>query len=321
MNRPFPVSATLTAVAIGYSNPSAGMIHRGVLPPVPVTSERFTWLTYPIDQAFTVPELQVGRKGRVNEVEFSAKPQEGTVKHYGLDDVIPITDIDEAKKARERKVSKYDPEGAATEGLSRLIELGREVRAARIVQKPENYDKERRIALVGEAKFSNFEKSDPFEVLNAAMTKPLVYRANTISMGQEVWEVIKRHPRLIKAVKGGMTSDGAISREQFAELMEIDPARFYVGISMENAAAKGQPVNLVKVWGNSIQLSYVDTSKASPEDNILTWGFTAEYETRIAGSLPAPEVGLKGGIRIRVGEMVEEVVCAKSLGFIIRDAV
>lgn len=321
MNRPFPVSATLTAIAIGYKNPNAGMIHSGVLPPVPVVSERFSWLTYPIAQAFTVPELQVGRKGQVNQVEFTAESNEGTVRHYGLDDVIPITDIDEAKKARETKRSTYDPEAAATEGLSRLIELGREVRAARIVQKPENYDAERRIALANEQKFSNFEKSDPFALLNDAMNKPLVYRANTVSMGQEVWEIIKRHPRLIKAAKGGLTEDGAISREQFAELLEIDPKRLLIGISMENAAAKGQPVNLVKVWGNSIQLLYVDTSKASPEDNILTWGFTAEYETRIAGSVPAPEVGLKGGARIRVGEMVEEVVCAKSLGCIIQNII
>lgn len=321
MNRPFPTSSTLTAIAIGYQNKAAEMLHQRVLPAVPVNSERFSWLSFPIEQAFTVPELRVGRKSSPAQVEFNAVENEGTVKHYGLDDVIPITDIDEARTARLHKRSSYDPEGAAVEGLTRLVLLGREIRAAEVVQDPENYDAARRLALAGTDKFSDFANSDPFGVLNAGMTKPLVYRANTVAMGQEVWETIKRHPKLIKAAKGGLAEDGAITRAQFADLMEIEHNRLLVGVSMVNAANKGQPVNLVKVWGNSIQMLYIDEAKSSPEDNNLTWGFTAEYETRIAGSIPAPNVGIKGGMRVRVGEMVDEVVCAKSLGYIIQNVI
>jgi len=90
---------------------------------------------------------------------------------------------------------------------------------------------------------------------------------------------------------------------------------------MFNTANKGQPVNLQRVWGKSIQFHYIDQKKAAATDNVLTWGFTAEYESRIAGSIDAPNVGIKGGKQIRVAEMVDEVVCAKSLGCIIQNAV
>lgn len=321
INRPFPTSATLTAIAVGYRNKAAEMLHTKVLPSVPVMSERFSWLSFPIAEAFTVPEMQVGRKSQPGQVEFSSEEHEGSVKHYGLDDLIPITDIDEARKAREAGRSRYNPEGAAVEGLTNLVLLGREIRAAGVVQSPNNYDADRRLALAGGDKFSDFANSDPFEVLNAGMTKPLVYRANTVAMGQEVWEVIKRHPKLLKAAKGGLAEEGAISRAQLAELLEIEPQNLLIGTSMVNLARKGQSVNLAKVWGNSIQMLYIDTAKGSAMDNVLTWGFTAEHETRIAGSIPAPNVGLKGGMQLRVGEMVEEVVCAKSLGYLIQDVI
>lgn len=321
MNRPFPINATLTAIAIGYRNSAASLIYDKVLPAVPVYSEKFNWLSFPIAEAFTVPELQVGRTSQPGQVSFTAEDNEGRIKHYGLDDVIPITDIDEAKEARERKASTFDPEGNAVEGLTSLVQLGREVRAAKVVQDANNYDAARRVVLAGNQQFNDFANSDPFEVMNDCMRKPLIYRANTISMGEDVWEKIKRHPRLIKAVKGGLAEDGAINRQQFAELMEIKPENLLIGAGMVNVAAKGQPVDLRYAWGKSIQFLHIDMSKKNATDNVLTWGFTAENGKRMAGTIINPNVGIKGGLQIRVAEMVEEIVCAKSLGCIIQNAI
>ena len=320
-NRPFPVDAIATAVAIAYRNPDISIIHKSVLPPIPVLAENFSWLEYPIGEAFTVPELQVGRLGRVGEVSFSAVSHDGKTRDYGLDDVVPLSDIREAEKARQSKVSSYDPVASAIEGLANLVNLGREIRAANVVQNPANFDTDRKLALAGTDKFSDFENSDPFAVLNEGMRKPLVFRANTIVMGEVVWEVIKRHPRLIKAVKGGLTDEGAISRVQFAELMEIKPERLLIGSSIVNMSRPGQDIDLQQVWGNSIQMLYVSSTKASATDGVLTWGFTAENGTRIAGSIDEPLVGLEGGRRVRIGEKVHEVVCAKSLGYQIQDVI
>lgn len=319
--KPFPVDATMTAITIGYKNPSANLIHARVLPSVTVGSERFTYHTFDVGEWFTLPEVQVGRKGQVGQVEFSAKRESGEVFDYGLDDAIPSTDISEAKRMRENRVSMYDPEGVAVEGLTHLIQLHREKRASTLIQDAANYDTGRKTTLSGTSQFSDFEHSDPFGVIDDGMRKPLVYRANTIVMGEVVWETIKKHPKLLKAVKGNLADEGAITRRQFAELMEIDPADFLVGVSMVNAAAKGQAVNLVKVWGNFVACLYIDRGKSSAEDQNMTWGFTAELGGRTAGAIEDPDIGIHGGRRVRVAEQVREVVCAKSLGYLIKDPI
>lgn len=312
-NRPFPVDATMSAVAIAYRNKE--LIHGKALPPVPVVSETFSWLEYPVGEAFTVPDLEVGRKARPGQVEFSAEEREAKTRDYGIDDAIPMSDVREAARAREAGTSTVDPIGTAVSGLSHLIQLGREVRTAAIVQNPDNYDASRKTSLAGTAKFSDYANSDPFGVLEEGMMKPLLHRANTIIMGQDVWSTTKRHPKLIKAVKGGLTEDGAISRVQFAELLEVEPERLLIGMGMVNLARKGQPVDLKYVWGNSIQLLYLEEHKSGPKDGVMTWGFTAECGGPIAGKIDDADIGIEGGFRVRVAEKVRELVCAKSLGY------
>lgn len=321
VNRPFPLDPTLTAIAIGYRNPAATLLYSRVLPTVEVMSEQFKWTEFPLGEGFTVPELEVGRKGRVNQVEFTATEKDSSTKDYGLDDAIPYSDIQAAARARAEKRSNIDPRNMAVEGLTNLIELGREVRAAQIVQDANNYDADKKIALVGTDKFSDYDNSDPYGVIDEGMDKTLVYRPNHIVMGQPVWSKIKRHPKMIKAVKGGLTEDGAITKAQFAELFELPPENVLIGMAQVNLSRKGQNVALSRVWGKSIQLLYLDPSKRQADGSVITWGFTAELGGRISGSIEDKDIGLEGGERIRVGEKVRELVAAKSVGYQIQGAV
>ncbi|MDG3575982.1 capsid protein [Rhizobium sp. YJ-22] len=321
VNRPFPVDPTLTAIAIGYRNPAGTLIYNRVLPGVPVLSEQFKWTEFPLGQGFTVPDLEVGRKSRPAQVEFTAEERDSSIKDYGLDDAIPQSDIDAAARARAARLSNIDPRNMAVEGLTNLVELGREVRAAAVVQDPNNYDASRKIVLTGTDRFSDFANSDPYGVIDEGMDKTLVYRPNHIVMGQPVWSKIKRNPKLIKAVKGGLTEDGAITKAQFADLFEIPLENFLVGMAQVNLARKGQSVNLSRVWGNSVALLYLDPSKKQADGSVISWGFTAELGGRISGSIPDPDIGLNGGERVRVGERVRELVAAKSVGYLIQNAV
>lgn len=313
--RPFPIDATLTAIAIGYRNPAHVLIGNRALPPLQVGGETFKWSEFPLDEGFTVPDLKVGRKGKVNQVEFTATEKEASVSDYGLDDAIPHSDITAAARARAEKRSTYDPRSAAVEGLTNLVMLGREVRAAAVVQDQNNYAADKKLTLSGTSQFSDYAKSDPYGVIDDALNKTLVYRPNTFSMGGSVWAKLKRHPRLIKAVKGGLTEDGAITKAQFAELFEIKLENLLIGEALLNVSRKGQSPTLARVWGNSIQLTYIDPSKQRADDYNVTWGFTAELGSRISGSIPDSDIGLEGGERVRVGERVKEIVVAKDVGF------
>jgi len=319
--RPFPVDPTLTAISIGYRNPAHTLIGRRALPPLQVLAESFKWQKFSLNEGFDVPDAKVGRLGQVNQVTFSGGEEDSSVEDYGLDSPVPHSDVKAAAQARAEKRSTFDPEQRAVEGLTNYIEINREKRAAAVVQNSANFAAARKTALAGTAQFSDYANSDPFGVISTGFEKTLVYRPNTISMGQVVWSVLRRHPKLLKAVKGGLTDEGGITRQQFAELFEISPDRLLIGEAWLNVAKPGQAVNLARIWGNSIQLTYLDESKGDSKDGQLTWGFTAEYGNRVSGAIDDPDIGLEGGRRVRVGERVRELVCALDVGYQIADPV
>ncbi|WP_319775498.1 capsid protein [Breoghania sp.] len=312
--RPFVVDPVLTSIAIGYSNPAQAMIADRVLPRVSVGGEAFKWTEFPLGEAFTVPETEVGRKGQVNQVEFSGEERDGSVRDYGLDAPVPQSDIDVAAAARAQGRSNYDPEQHATVMLTKLVELDREVRVATRVQDPASYAAARRVALAGTDKLSDYANSDPIGVLDAAIDGTLIYRANTLVMGQPVWAKIKRHPKLVNAVKGNLTEEGIITKEQLADLLDIKEV--LVGEAFVNTARPGQEAVLARAWGNSISALYIDPT-ARPEGEI-TYGFTAQFGTRVAGRIEDEDIGLQGGHRIRSGERIREVICAQDVGYLIQ---
>lgn len=315
-NRPFVVSPVLTGIAIGYSNPAQSLIADRVLPRVDVGAEAFKYTEYPIAESFTVPDTEVGRRGRVNRVEFSGTERDGSTKDYGLEDSIPNSDINSARAQRDRGLSTFDPMNRATLGLANLVALDREVRAAAIVQDPLNYAVASRFALVGAQQFSD-PLSDPVGVIMEAMDSVFINRPNQCRMGFSVWQKVRSHKKLVNAVKGNLTEEGVITREQFAALFEIK--ELLIGESYVNIARKGQAANLQRTWGKTISFAYIDTA-ARPEGGV-TWGFTAQFGRRVAGTILDPNVGLEGGVTVRVGEKVREMVVAPAAGAIIQNAV
>jgi len=316
--RPFTVDPVLTGIAIGYRNSSQSLIADQVLPRTPVLGETFKWLEYPLAEGFTLPDTRVGRRGRVNRVEFSATERSGSVHDYGLDNEIPQTDIDAAAAQRRAGRSNYDPENHAAESLTNLIMLDREVRVAGLIQDPASYAPERRVVLAASDRFDDYENSDPIEVIKEAIQKTLIYRPNTMVMGMGVWSKLSSHPALVNAIRGNLTNKGIISRDEFKNLFEIKD--LLIGESFVNTARKGQSVSLQRTWGNSIELLHIDPM-ARADDGRITFGLTAQLGNKIAGRMEDPNIGLKGGRIVRVGEQVEELIIARDVGVIIQNAI
>ena len=315
--RPFPVDPQLTAIAIGYSNPANSLIANDVLPEVQVGAEKFSWTEYPIADAFTVPDTRVGRAGRVNRVTFTGEERTASTNDYGLEDPIPLSDIEEAERARAENRSNYDPEAHGIMMLTDLLLLAKELRAASTVQDPANYAPERREVLTGTDRFSDYVNSKPIQVIKAAINGTLIYRPNVMSMGPKVWEFLSSHPALVNAIRGNLTSEGIVTREQVARLFEIQ--KVVVGEGYVNTAKPGQDPVLGRAWGNSIQLTYVNPVVSTQRG--ITWGYTAKYGSRIAGRIIDPNVGLDGGVVIRSGEKCAEIVAARDVGFQIANVV
>ncbi|MCC3246145.1 major capsid protein [Methylocystis sp. WRRC1] len=315
--RPFVVNPVLTGYAIGYSNPDLTLIADQVLPRVPVAGESFKWLEYPLAEGFSLPDTKVGRKGRVPLVEFSAIEQNGAVDSYGLGDVILNSDIKAAEAQRRAGISSYDPRAHAVNWLTNLLMLDREVRVAAMMQNTANYAPARITALTGTARFEDYANSDPIGVINAALDSTLIYRPNTVTMGFAVWQKLRSHPKLVKAIANSYSGEGMITRKQFADFFEIK--NLFVGEGWVNTARKGQAASLQRVWGKHISLTYID--RAARPDGGVTWGLSPQFGERIAGSVMDSDVGLEGGEEIRVGEKITELVMAKDAGALITNAV
>lgn len=321
MDRPFVVDAALTAISIGYKNPSASYIADEALPRFDVMAENFKYSVYPISEAFNVPDGRVSRKGVVQRLEFSAAETPAIVEDFGFDAPIPNSDIIAAREARSRGVSTFDPEAHAAMMITDTLQNCREVRVANIVHNANSYAVGRKRTLAGTSQFSDYANSDPIGVIKGGMDATLVMRPNTVVMGRDVWSKVASHPHLVNAVKGNVTSRGMITIEQFTELLRGEGvSKVLVGDAWFNTARPGQPVALQRAWGKHIALVHLNPI-ARPEGGGVTFGFTGQYGTRISGRIEDPDIGLQGGQRIRVGERVKELVSAQDVGYFIQDAV
>lgn len=306
-NAPFPIDPVLTAIAIAYRNPA--YIADLVLPRVPVGKQEFKWWEYPIAEAFAAPDAEVGRRSAPNEIDLTAIERTSSTRDFGLDDPIPQADIDNAP-------ANYNPVDRAVRQLTDYILLGREKRVADLVFDAANYPAGYKVTLAGNDQFSDFDHSDPVEVISEALDKPLT-RPNTMTMGQSVWSKISRHPKMVKAINGNEGDTGIVRRQAVADLFEVQ--NIYIGQHRLNTAKKGQAANLQQVWGKHISLTYIDPN--ADTNGGLTFGYTAQWGGRISGQERDSKIGLVGGQRVRVGERVRELIVANMAGYLIENAV
>ncbi|NDW04066.1 capsid protein [Jiella pacifica] len=317
-NRPFPVDPILTGFAIGYRNPAYAFIADDVLPRTPVMGERFSWTEYPLEEGFRVVDNRVGRTGRVNRVEFTGTRRDSSVEDFGLEAPIPNSDIDAAEKMKAQGLGNFDPRQRAVMGIEDYNQINREIRVASLVQSPASYPTSQKMALSGTDQFSDYDNSDPIGVIKDVIDSTLVFRPNQVTMGHRDWTILSSHPKLINAVKGGLTTEGMITRQQFADLFELK--KVLVGEAYMDAAKFGHAADIQRVWGGNMVFQFVNPS-ADVNAGTITHGFTATYGTKISGSMPDPNVGLEGGETVRSGERIKELIVAPGVSFLLQDVV
>jgi len=304
---PFPIIPELTGIAIAYRNRK--MIADQVLRRVtPVSKEEFLYLLYDLAQGFTVPDTKVGRRGQVNQVEFTGTEKPGSTTDYGLEDAIPIKDIKNAPPG-------VNPEAKSTEYIMNLLALDREIRVASMVFNPNTYPTTNKVTLSGTSQFSD-DSSDPIDVISNALDACIV-RPNTMVIGRLAFSKLARHPKIVSACLRNPGESGVARREEIAAVFELD--EILVGESFVNNARKGQPANLNRVWGKHISLLYLNPM-AEPQQDV-TFGMTVPFGQPIAGSWPDTKIGLYGGIRVRAGESVCELITCADAGYFIQNAV
>lgn len=305
---PFPIDPVLTGITLAYRN--RAYIADAVLPRMaPFPKQEFKYYQWTKPEQFTIPDTRVGRRSAPNEVEFTATAQTGSTEDYGLDDVIPFDDVANAR-------GSLDPVGHATEMLTELVLLDREKRCAGVLFTAANYPAGNKTQLSGDTQWSDVD-SDPLVAISNALDVPIM-RPNILLLGQATWTSLRRHQKIVQATAqiGGATA-GIASRQAVAELFELE--EIVVGAGFVNTAKRGQTPTLTRLWGKHAALLYRDPL-AQGADGRITFGWTAQYGERVAGQMEDPKVGLRGGVRVRVGESVKEMIVASDLGYFFEDA-
>jgi hypothetical protein len=307
---PFPVDPQLTAVSIGYRNED--FIADEVLPRVGVNAQNFKYNVYPKGELLTPPETLVGRRGRPNTVEFTATETPGATDDHALDGEVPQNDIDNARAA-----GQPDPVMKNTEGTTQLLLAAREVRASALVFNDANFSNGHKVTLAGNDRWDvDHADSNPIDDILAALDA-CIMRPNVAVLGHKVGTKLRTHPKILKAYNGTLGDTGLVPLQFLAELFELK--KVLVGKGWVNTAKKGQAVSVSRVWGPHAAFLHIDPT--ADANNGATFGFTAQWRARQAGSWADKDIGAFGGTRVRVAESVKELIMAGDLGYMIKNAV
>ncbi len=293
-----------TAIAIGYQQPN--LIADQVLPRVPVEGAIYAYEKFSLEQSFDVVDDFVGREGKVRQARFASEVAHGHVKDYGLDFPIPNADLrgKPPVPAMDRRTL------AMKQNLARLLR-NREKRVADLVFGAATYPTAQKATLSGDDQWSS-DASTPLTAIRAAADSMVVW-PNTLVVNSQTLFRLQRHPEIVAAVWNAQTANGFVGIDALKELLQVE--RILVGKGFFNAS-KGKSFVKTPFWGNSAALLYVG-DKLNGGD--ATFGFTAQFGTRYAGELQDPDVGLRGGVRFRVGESVDEHITCPALGYLFQD--
>jgi hypothetical protein len=304
---PYPIAPDLSAISVVYKNPS--YIADMVLPRIGVAKQEFRFISFPTGAMFDVYDTAVGRRSRVNEVVLEGTETADFCVDQGLSAAIPEADMENAD-------ARYNPRDTQAMQLTELIALGREQRVANIVFNTTSYAAGLSQTLSGTGQYSDYTNSDPVRGINDALDLPLV-RPNKLVFGQRAWTAFRSHPRIVQATKGTAQLGGIASRQQVAELFEVEEV--LVGASRANNAKRGQTPSMARLWGNHIAGIYIPPVLTGQGE--VAFGATFEWMPRTVREGFNPKIGLRGATEIVVGESLKERVIANQAGFYIQNAV
>lgn len=313
---PFQIQPRLTQIAMAVK--VEGMIADQVCPRVSVGGKLFTYTKLNTEEGFTIPDTRVGRTSAANQVEFGAVDVTDQTEDHGLEDPVPIADIELAQAQN----TNLDPLGTATERTTTLMDLAREQRVATLLTTSGNYASSLRTTLSGTGQWSDYANSNPVNAMLAAMDLMLM-RPNTVVMGQDTWTKVRQHPKVVESVKatgaGGTAAAGVVMAQALADLLEVE--QVLVGRSFYNTAKKGQTASYGRLWGKHCAMLHLNRNIVSAQDAIPTFCFTAEWMGRAAGTYEDPKRGVKGSTVVKVVDQVKELIAFQEAGYLFTNAV
>ena len=256
-------------------------------------------------------------KSEPNKVDFKGAEFTSSVFDYGLDDLVSNSEMEAfAAMPHPENGGPLSPQALSTMMIMGLIKLDRELRVANLVFNASNYAAANQITLSGTGQWSDPVGSDPVAAIGDALDIPVI-RPNRMVLGRAAWTKLRRHPKVVQACNASFQGAGIAARQQVADLFELQ--EIVVGDAFVNNSRRGQNPSMSRAWGKHCLLMYVNEQAAVERQPVF--GFTAQFGAAIAGEIPDPQKGLRGGMVVRAGESVQEVIAAADVAYYFQNCV
>jgi hypothetical protein len=313
-NTPFPYSARDIALAVTYKN--GKLIAEDVIPvrgPSLKLKSAMYW-EFDFGQMIQLGGLdtRVGRRGRVKTIEVNAKRVPFMVYDYGLGAEVPQEDIDQAGEAR-MGAPAYDPLRHHILALTDILLLEREKRVADLFMSAGTYNPAQVYAVGAGNKFDD-PAANPIKFVRDRL-RNMIMRPDSCAMSYNTLEMLQMCPAFLQAYHGeGSINKGMVPVEFIQQQWGI--SKIHAGEAWINTARPGQATTTQRAWQDGTISFFVNNQMADPitSDTTATFAFTAEYGTRVAGRKFNPDIGLRGGVEVKSGWSINEIICGKDLG-------
>ena len=243
------INAYLSEVARGYSNNS--FIAESLFPVINSDLEKVDIFEFN-KEAFQVYDTERAIRANSNVISPKGfKKHTTTLTEHDL--AYPI-DYREEEEARKIKLQVHAT-NVVTQGL--LLKL--ETQCAALAQDPPNSPATNKIALSGTSQFTH-KDSDPVGVIDDAkdaISRQIGQDPNTLVMGQEVWESLKRNESLKGLIAN--STNKIVTLDLLKEFFEVE--NIVIGKAIYSNASD----QFERVWGNNIILAYVPKLNARTE--------------------------------------------------------
>jgi hypothetical protein len=228
-----------------------------------------------------------------------------------LGDWLPQESIDNAD-------SPVQPEVDTNDFLNLLLDVAQESRVASLVFNAATYPSGNKVQLSGTGQWSQSADDPLKDILNAV--EGCFMRANTLVFGADAWNVFRRLPEVLDAVKGTVGTaprGGLASKTEIASLLEVD--NVYVGRARYITTKEGQTDTYARLWGKHCAALYV--APGTPGVRTISFGGTFSETRRQTQRDFDPKRGIKGAHFFKVAWNSSEKIIASDLGYYIQDAV
>jgi hypothetical protein len=266
--RDFHIDTPLSNLSIAFVQDQSTYIGQNVFPDLPVGKQSDVYYTYTKGDWFRIPGSTLrGRKSTPTKVEFAVSSDTYFAKNYALAGEIAWEDRTNADEVLEL-------ERSTIEHVTNLLMLDREKRIALTVTSTSNVGSN--VALSGTDQWNDYGNSDPFQDIRLGMQAvqgTTGKMANTVVMGQEVFDVIVDHPDVLDRIKH--TQRGVVTADLLAALIFPDrPGRLFVGAAIENTGTEGLTDSFSYVWGKNVLIAH---TTPRPGRRTATYGYSFRW--------------------------------------------